>query len=383
MEPIVNYLEDVETKIMKEMSVLFQKMRDQRDTMSLTGIEDMYRCEPIKGVLYEPCVRIPGPGGHYYCSEYALPKEEYVICSIQSIRQHTSGQTYAGATNKCIAITNYGRCFLPKQIGGEYGRGYNSYTPTNDTTIQLEYRTIPIQTLDPLPYKMPEHFIKVFHLGLSIGRIREDSLHMNINGDVHEQVITTLSNTCSSLQELNKEFYLFAGKWKPHMTETATLDVDNMRQTILEHTASIQDLSGKNQALESRSIQLQAEVQLLQEQNAKLEKETAELRPLQSYKAAVIDCMETHDHTNIDYPDEERWGDEDSGFIKAFRDWYTDKVCMDKWEYDDVMESKEELNEYRIYKKVKAEMVSSGMDTSNVARTVRNIKKGVDKLNHA
>lgn len=46
------------------------------------------------------------------------------------------------------------------------------------------------------------------------------------------------------------------------------------------------------------------------------------------------------------------------------------------------MYSKEELNEYRIYKKVKGEMVSSGMDNSSVARNVRSIKKSVNDLKH-
>jgi hypothetical protein len=53
---------------------------------------------------------------------------------------------------------------------------------------------------------------------------------------------------------------------------------------------------------------------------------------------------------------------------------------MDSWVYNDVIHSKDELNEYRIYKKVKAEMVSNGMDNSGVARNVRSIKKTVNKL---
>ena len=379
MEPIVNYVEDVETKIMKEMSVLFQKMRDQRDTMSLTGIEDMYRCEPIDGVLYEPFVRIPltiGPrNGHYYCTDFTLPKDEYVIFRKETTHQRQNGQTWDPPTYMCIALTTHGRCFLTnpvKEICTFPTNCFEGYHPS-------QYTPHTILRLDPLPYKMPSRFFTIFSLAYTIGRIDLPTLHSPSNVSVQN----TISDATTTKQNINKEFYLFAGKWKPHMTETATLDIDNMRQTILENTANIQELSAKNKALEAHTTHLQAEVQLLLDQKAKLEKDMAELRPLQSYKAAVIDCMETHDHTNIDYPDEERWGDEDSGFIKAFRDWYTDKVCMDKWEYDDVMESKEELNEYRIYKKVKAEMVSSGMDTSNVARSVRNIKKGVDKLNHA
>jgi hypothetical protein len=69
----------------------------------------------------------------------------------------------------------------------------------------------------------------------------------------------------------------------------------------------------------------------------------------------------------------------DTDIIKYFSDWHTNKVFMDEWVYDDVMESKEELNEYRIYKKVKGEMVSNGMDNSSVDRNVRSIKNIINK----
>ena len=390
MESVVNYLEDTEKKLAKEMAELFSKMREQRDNMALNGIEDMYSSKPIERVIYEPCVRIPGPGG-YYCSEYKLPNDEYVIITRGSIHQHMSGQHFNGTTNKCIVLTNYGRCFLPKQIGGDQARGYSSHTPTNDNN-QIHCYTngysngiTPIIKVDPLPYKMPECFIKAFKLGLSIGNIHDSSLHMDSGGGVHEVVIKTLSDTTTSLQELNKEFYLFAGKWKPHMTEHATLDVDTMRQTIIENTYSIQDLSGKNRELEEQNKKLQAELQGLKEQKTSLEKENVRLLPLEKYKDAVLEFMHEHydgDETwlsNVEHDDDDE--PLDTEIIRYFSDWHANKVFMDEWVYDDVIESKEELNEYRIYKKVKGEMVSNGMDNSSVARNVRSIKKGVNKLN--
>jgi len=83
MEPIVNYLEDAERKMMNEMTELFSKMRGQRDAMSLEGIQHMYDYKAIEGVLYVPCVRIPGTSG-YYCSEYKLPEDEIVIYKSES-----------------------------------------------------------------------------------------------------------------------------------------------------------------------------------------------------------------------------------------------------------------------------------------------------------
>jgi predicted nuclease with TOPRIM domain len=221
---------------------------------------------------------------------------------------------------------------------------------------------------------------------MGISGIPITSLHCpNTRGGVNEGVIKTLSDTTTFLQDLNKEFYLFAGKWQPHMTEHATLDIDKMRQTIIENTDSIQKLSEKNRELEGQNKKLQAELQELKEQKVTLEKEKAKLLPLEKYKEAVIDFMDNHYDgderwlSNVEHDDDDKPLDTD--IIKYYIDWHTNKAFMDVWVYDDVIKSKDELNEYRIYKKVKGEMVSNGMDTSNVARNVSSIKKGINKLN--
>jgi regulator of replication initiation timing len=345
MEPIVNYLEDTEKKLVKEMSELFCKMREQRDTMSLQGIETMYTYKPIEGVLYEPCVRIPltvGPlKGDYYWNDFTLPKDEYVIFIKETVNQHQFSDRIP--TYTCIALTNYGRYFTTKRImenKNSHPRYPGSYNSRNDN--------IPIIKLDPLPHKIPANFFKIFLLGFNIGTIPIDSLHAT-DGSRY-RALQILSDTTTSLQELNKEFYLFAGKWQPHMTQHATLDVDTMRQTILENTNSIQDLSEKNKELEEQNKKLQAELQELKEQKASLEKEKAKLLPLEKYKDAVIDFMENH------YIGNEPWDHDDTSdkdIIEYFSNWHNDKVFMDQYEYDDFMNQQEELNEYRIYKKVK------------------------------
>ena len=276
MEPVVNYLEDAEKKMVKEMAELFTKMREQRDRISLEGIEDMYSYTPVDGVLYEPCVRIPGPSGHYYCSEYKLPKDECIIFIRLSSKQHVSGQTFEGTTTRCTVLTNYGRCFFTKQIGGDQSRGYTSYSPTNDNN-QIHYYIngyssdiTPIIKVDPLPYKMPERFIKAFKMGIRIAGV-DDYLHKDARGGINEGVTKIISDTTASLQELNKEFYLFAGKLKPHMTERATLDVDTMRQTIIENAQSIEQLKSKEESLEKQNERLRAELKELKEQKTALE----------------------------------------------------------------------------------------------------------------
>jgi len=368
MDSVVNYLEDTEKKIAKEMGELFNKMRDQRDTMSLQGIEDMYSSKPLEGVIYEPYLKIPmslGPRkGHYYSTDFILPKNEYVIFKNETTHQQQNGQSWGAPSYNCIAITNYGRCFLTKGVvecrdfPTNSFIGYNTYSP--DIIIKL----------DPIPYKFPKQLFDTFLLAFKIGNIHIPSLHSS-----NTEVIKTLSATTSSIQELNKEFYLFAGKWKPHMTAHATLDLDTMRQTIVDNAHCIEELKGNEERLEQQNKNLQAELKQLKEEKVALEKEKARLLPLEKYKDAVLEFMDEH------YDGDEPYDSSNSEHLTIgwFNDWHFNKVFMNEWEYDDVMDSKEELNEYRIYKKVKGEMVSSGMDNSGVARNVCSIKKNINK----
>jgi hypothetical protein len=377
MESVVNYLDDTEKKIVKEVAELFSKMREQSDRSSLQGIEDMYSSTPVEGIIYEPYVKIPmslGPRkGHYYSTDFILPKDEYVVFINESTHQWQRGQSWDAPTYNCIALTSHGRCFLTKQV---------SESRTFPTNCFMEYSTYTPESiikLDPIPYKIPKQIFKTFLLAFKLGNINITSLHPGIREPINQMVIQSLSDTTNTLQELNKEFYLFAGKWKPHMTAHATLDVDTMRQTIIDNTHSIEELKGKGESLEQQNKRLQAELKELKEQKDTLEKEKAKLLPLEKYKEAVLEFMEEH------YPNEEVWDNDDTldaDIIRIFSKWHSNKVFMDEWVYNDVMDSKEELNEYRIYKKVKGEMVSSGMDNSSVARNVRSIKKSVNDLKH-
>jgi hypothetical protein len=394
MDTVVNYLEDTEKKLVKEMAELFSKMRGQRDTMSLQGIEDMYSYEPVEGILYEPCVQIPMSlvssasdrvDGRYYWTDFALPKDEFVIYKRETRKPRD--HNHSCDTFNCIALTSHGRYFLTKQVYGENPFGYMQYVG-----IYSPDANRPVIKLEPLPYKIPISILKALNLGMSISNIPENYIHHSNRhtNDIHPDAKKTISDTTASLQELNKEFYLFAGKWKPHMTEHATLDVDTMRQTIIDNAHCIEELKGKEVSLEEQNKNLQAELKELKEQKTSLEKENAELLNIENinekYNDALIDFMnkhnkQWHDDDTIGFTDDVDYDyDKDQiTMIKYFNDWHSNKVFMDKWDYDDVMESKEELDEYRIYKKVKGEMVSSGVDNSGVARNVRSIKKTINK----
>lgn len=370
MESVVNYLEDTEKKLAKEMADLFSKMREQRESIALNGIEDMYRLLPVEGVLYEPCVRIPStnqqlkaryPTTLYYGSQYKLPQDETIVFTKETI--DNGSQNSPGTKYYCIALTNYGRFIRTVGIieNRQFG-GYDTYSP-DDKIIKVT----------PLSYKLPKWFLNSFitHNVLYADPNTQNSILYGGTGQHPNTLTESLNNTTNTLQELNKEFYLFAGKWKPHMTEHATLDVDTMRQTIIDNTQSIEELKGKEESLAQQNKILQAELKKLKEEKAALEKEKTKLLPLEKYKDAVLEFMTKHVNCK-------KYKPIDSNIIDVFRQFHSDKVFMDSSVYNDVINSKEELNEYRIYKKVKGEMVSNGMDNSNVAR---NVKKVVNKLN--
>lgn len=347
MGSIVNYLEDTETKLRQEMSALFSKMREQLDAMSHEGIEDMYSIKPVEGVVYEPYLRIPSNIASQYNSiNFILPKDEYIVFTKKTTLQGNS-RPYS-CSYHCVALTSHGRCFMTNPIIEDRDFttnsviGYKTYTP--DTIIKLE----------PIPYKIPKQIFNTFVLAFNLGEY----------GSSGQIPIKIISDTTNSLQELNKEFYLFAGKWKPHMTEHATLDVDTMRQSIIDNAQSINELKGKEESLAQKNKILQTELKQLKEEKAALEKEKTKLLPLEKYKEAVLEFMTKHLNCK-------KYKPIDSNSIDAFRQFHSNKVFMDSSVYNDVIHSKEELNEYRIYKKVRGDMVSSGIDNSSMARELR------------
>lgn len=363
MESVVNYLEDTETKLRQEMSALFSKMREQRDTMSHERIEDMYTHTPVEGVLYDPCVRIPCtnqqlkaqyPTTLYYGSQYKLPQDETIVFTKETI--DNGSQNSPGSKYYCIALTNYGRFIRTVGIieNRQFG-GYDTYSP-DDKIIKVT----------PLSYKLPKWFLNSFitHNVLYADPNTQNSILYGGTKQHPNTLTESLNNTTNTLQELNKEFYLFAGKWKPHMTEHATLDVDTMRKTIIDNAKSIEELKANEESLAQQNKILQGELKKIKEEKTALEKEKTKLLPLEKYKEAVLEFMSKHVNCK-------KYKSIDSNIIDVFKQFHSDKVFMDSSVYNDVINSKEELNEYRIYKKVKGEMVSSGIDNSSMARELR------------
>ena len=278
MESASNYLEDPETKLAKEIAELFSKMREQRESMALKVIEDIYSIKPLEGVLYDikplegvlydPCVRIPmslgQSPGHYYWNDFSLPKDEYVVFKHETTYQHQSGPTY-----KCIALTSHGRCFVTKQVVEIRDFSTNSFVQYDGTYSSDSHMTV--FRLNPLPYRMPASILSALQIGMGLSGIDITSLHCpDTRCGLTAEVIKQLSDTTTSLHEINMDFHLFAGKWQPHMTEQANFDVHKMRQTIKE-------LKEKHETLEQQNERLLAELKQLKAEKAALDKKKANL----------------------------------------------------------------------------------------------------------
>jgi len=370
MDPIVNYLEDAEKRLLNEMGELFSRMREKRDSTSLESVEDLYKLQPIEGVLYEPCVRIAGSalqGGHY-CSEYKLPKDEYVIYKNEFSHQQQYGQQWGPQRLICLAVTNYGRCFITRENykNESYG-GYTCYSPANDSTIhvashgQVPTNIKPIIKVEPLSYKMPSYLCEALVLGLKLGAASQGSALFGYQlwDSVPDHSLKIISDTTGSLKELNKGFYLLATKWRSHMKEFGAVDLGLMRRT--------------NEELQGKHLTLEDELRVLKEKNAALERENTKLG---DYKSAVLDFMfEHYDKNEVEPYDKGDISDKD--VIKYFSDWHSKKVFMDSSTYDEVMKAKEMMNEFRIYQTLKGDAMLNGIENSGVSLKVRQSKKSL------
>jgi len=342
METSVNFLEDAEKKLMSEMAVMFDKMKTQRDAISMSGIEDMYDIPPIEGVIYEPYLKIPitTAPGIYYTTNKKLPKNEVIVYS----GEYMKGEEGDYFVYCCCAVTNYGRIFIQERRNCGRGTGQRGWE-NNDAYIVNDSITV----LDPLPYKLPKWFLEVFKSG--------NSLHIiHSAGDSR----ACAEKTTACLQQLSKEFYLFAGKWKPHMTDKAELDIEGMRERIVKNTEIIASLEEKNRKLEERSLELHLQnIELISKVDTFTKIETITLKnkeEMNKYKEVVIEFLENNGIKKVD---------KIRLTADHFKEWAEDKVCLDKSEYNDVINNKKELKEYRIYKKVKKSMRADSESDSN------------------
>ena len=182
-------------------------------------IEDIYTIQPIEGVLYEPYVRIPctnsqvksHPVTLYYGSNYTLPEGEWVVYVKETFHQWQRGQTWDNPKWHCIAVTNYGRFIRLQDISKDIqpfssGQYWQYSPPDNSKIIKLE----------PLQYKLPTWFLQSFILHDIMYADPNTPNSISFPGPGHwgqaGTLTESLNSTTTTIQQINKEFHLFAAE---------------------------------------------------------------------------------------------------------------------------------------------------------------------------
>lgn len=210
------------------------------------NIQEFYDISGCPFVLYEPCVHIKDlqflhnekKKTFYNCSDkyigyrntlieskrgiytnIKLPKDEYIIKIKTKYKdlQEEREFRWRHLDLSFIFITNYGRVFNSlSNIRKQNGEFLELYWTIQDNYVKRWcspygndwMKTLQIERLDPLPYKVPSWFFEAYSALES------------------KDIIT--------LQSINKHFFLFAGKWSHYITENIEFDVEEIEKELLE-----------------------------------------------------------------------------------------------------------------------------------------------------
>lgn len=247
MDSIGSFLKEFKNHLANKAESELEDAFTETKTSLYKSIQEFYDISGCPFVLYEPCVHIKDlqflqcekKKTFYNCSDkyhsyrntlieskrgiytnIKLPKDEYIIKIKTKYKelQEQSEIRWRHYNFSFIFTTNYGRVFnslsnIRKVDGGEI---YELFWTIQDNCVKRWcspygcdwMKTLPIERLDPLPYKVPSWFFEAY---------------------------TALeSRDIAKLQYINKHFFLFAGKWSDYISENIEFDVEEIEKELLE-----------------------------------------------------------------------------------------------------------------------------------------------------
>lgn len=246
MDSIGSFLKEFKNHLANKAESELEDAFTETKTSLYKSIQEFYDISGCPFVLYEPCVHIKDlqflqgekKKTFYNCSDkyisyrnslieskrgiytnIKLPKDEYIIKIKTKYKdlQEEREIRWRHLDLSFIFITNYGRVFNSlSNIHKQNGEFLELYWTIQDNYIKRwcspyanDYmKTLPIERLDPLPYKVPSWFFEAY-------------------SSLESRDITTL-------QSINKHFFLFAGKWSHYITENIEFDVEEIEKELLE-----------------------------------------------------------------------------------------------------------------------------------------------------
>jgi phage host-nuclease inhibitor protein Gam len=177
--------------------------------------------------------------------------------------------------------------------------------------------------LPKLHYKLPMWFFKVF-----LASLKEES---------------------DTLQTLNTDFYNYAGKWKEFMSKNAECKYDKLWDTMSSAIHENQDLEDTIKGLEKCNDELMNIEEELADKIKKLEEENKKLKEYEKYKTAIHEYLIKN---NIPEPISVEEG------IQSFQSLTMNKILIRKADYDEYSKTKQEIEEYKTFMKLKNKFVS-------------------------
>ena len=246
MDSIGSFFKEFKNHLANKAESELEDAFTETKTSLYKSIQEFYDISGCPFVLYEPCVHIKDlqflqdekKKTFYNCSDkyhgyrntlieskrgiytnIKLPKDEYIIKIKTKYKdlQEEREIRWRHLDLSFIFITNYGRVFNSlSNIRKQNGEFLELYWTIQDNYVKRwcspygnDYmKTLPIERLDPLPYKVPSWFFEAY-------------------SSLESRDITTL-------QSINKHFFLFAGKWSHYITENIEFDVEEIEKELLE-----------------------------------------------------------------------------------------------------------------------------------------------------
>jgi len=240
MDSIGSFFKEFKNHLANKAESELEDAFTETKTSLYKSIQEFYDISGCPFVLYEPCVHIKDlqflqnkncknkyvthrntliESNRGIYTNIKLPKDEYIIKIKTKYKdlQEEREIRWRHLDLSFIFITNYGRVFNSlSNIRKQNGEFLELYWTIQDNYVKRWcspygcdwMKTLPIERLDPLPYKVPSWFFEAY---------------------------TALeSRDIAKLQAINKNFFLFAGKWSHYITENIEFDVEEIEKELLE-----------------------------------------------------------------------------------------------------------------------------------------------------
>ncbi len=351
MENAINLVKEIEVNLTKHMTGLVQKLKNDFTEEAYKGIETMYDIKPLEGVKYDKCVMIPYTGNYYHYAPYRLPENEYVI-SVSKMCINRTDQ-YGSDTICCSALTNYGRILDTTPVYCSRD-GYASSKLFDDNHIGEYHNKKQIKVCEPLAYKIPK---VAFDLGCG------QSIPVQVNADEN-----SYKEQFERIQQINKEFYNYIGKWQSFMKDNITVNVDEIRATNESQKKNITIMESQIENLIETNKRLEEELDKVKKDFEEYKEEQKDYKELVKWKELFIGVL----NRNIDI---HRNKDKSLKTVDEINNILEYHIIIPESDWDEACEAMDEMEEFKKFQEMQKKYGNLGVNVTNKNKNISIGKK--------